>query len=158
MDNKKLNELLSEIVTFIDKRFKWEKIYGLENLEFKPNKIMSLSILIKNNKAITDIYPKLQNENDEYLWGQLSEKVFHYIDSQFKEKPEQFLFEIDSAYNFNVDFKYDVFNKNISFTQEELFWQYKKFGLVPNSEFFKNELNKSLKYHNQKTVSTENTY
>lgn len=152
MDNKELNNVLSEIVNFVDERFNWEKIYGLENMEFKPNKIMSLSIMILNNSQTIEILQKLESSEDRHIWGQLSEKVFDYITHNFNEKPEQFLFEIDSAYNFTIAFKYDVFNKNNSFTQERLFWQYEKFGLIPNSDFFKNELNESLKYHNKKTV------
>lgn len=152
MDNQELNDVLSNIVSVIDERFEWQEIHGLENMEFQPNKIMTLSLIIINNEKPRSIFSELKDYNDARIWGQLSRDIFSYINHNFDEKPEQFIFEIDSNYSFTVNFKYDIFNKHNSFTQEKLFWQYINFGIIPNSDFFKKQLNKSLTYHKMKNV------
>lgn len=149
MDNEKLEDLLLKVVENIPKKIKWTTVFGLINLEFKPNRMSSLNIQILSNDGR---YVNLIECLDDDIWSELSELFLEFINENFDDKPDQFLFSIQSTLKYHIDFKYDVFQNDNDFLAEQLRWTYRLTSEVPKSIFLKKVLNMNLALHGEKTV------
>lgn len=148
LDNA-LNNLLLDVVESVPDTIPWKTLFGLVNLEFSPNVIVSMNL-----QALTEQgeFVNLMEHIPDDIWFSLLQPFSDFVNENFPEKPEQLLFTIQSTLKCHMNFVYDVFNEQNDFFSEELRWTYNLTGEVPNGDYLKGLLNENLALHNEPPI------
>lgn len=148
LDNA-LNNLLLDVVESVPDTIPWKTLFGLVNLEFSPNVIVSMNL-----QALTEQgeFVNLMEHIPSDMWSRLSRTFSVFVSENFYEKPDQMSFTIQSTLKTYTNFAYDLFNDENNFLAEQLRWTYNLTGEVPNGNYLQGMLNENLVLHNEPPI------
>lgn len=148
LDNA-LTNLLLDVVESVPDTIQWKTIFGLVNLEFSPNVIVSMNL-----QALTEQgeFVNLMEHIPGAMRRRLSRTFSVFVRENFYEKPEQMSFTIHSTLETYTNFAYDLFNDENSFLAEQLRWTYNLTNKVPEGNYLRDMLNENLALHNEPPI------
>lgn len=153
INEKQLNDLLLNTLSLVDKMPMTRKIKGVANFDLNSRSVSLNIYAISDTKKVRLLGASLKDSELEDIWDNLMDDYLNFGLENFEKYPDQMFLDINcDTGHFDVSFQYDVFHDNYSSLNESLLFDYHITNKVPDSIFIKEELNKALLFHNEKSV------